>query len=130
MRTHTWTRRAAALTLGAAAALALTVGSANAAGNLATGSSGPAVVCLQRALDDVDGAGLGQDGQFGTLTRNAVVHFQSEHGLSADGVVGPNTGATVKNAVSQAYYAAHRANDPSQVELGNWTSTCSSQLPG
>ncbi|MYR20668.1 hypothetical protein GTW63_20420, partial [Streptomyces sp. SID6137] len=49
MRTHTWTRRAAALTLGAAAALALTVGSANAAGNLATGSSGPAVVCLQRA---------------------------------------------------------------------------------
>ncbi|GAA2260358.1 hypothetical protein GCM10010430_50530 [Kitasatospora cystarginea] len=130
MRMHTWTRQTV-LALGAAAALALAAGSAHAAGSsLGTGSSGPAVVCLQRALDDVDAAGLQTDGQFGTRTHNAVVNYQHEHGLSADGTVGPITGGSIKNAVSQAYYAAHRANDPSQVELGSWLANCSGQLPG
>ncbi|MEU7498094.1 hypothetical protein ACF1FE_35650 [Streptomyces griseofuscus] len=53
---------------------------------------------------------------------------------TADGSSRPrpprSTSVRQGNAVSQAYCAAHRANDPSQVELGNWTSTCSSQFPG
>lgn len=58
---------------------------------LSFGSRGPAVVELQRALA---GAGFdpgGVDGDFGPMTRNAVLRFQSANGLSVDGVVGPQT---------------------------------------
>lgn len=39
------------------------------------------------------------DGNFGSLTRQAVVSFQSLHGLTADGVVGPNTWLTLTGTV-------------------------------
>lgn len=125
----TWKRRTAALAVGAAAAVALSVGSASAASTLSSGSYGSAVGCLQQALDYVDSAGLNVDNSFGNLTYNAVVHYQRGHGLSADGVVGPATGGSIKSAVSSAYYATHRAGDPAGV-LGAWLSNCSGQLPG
>ena len=49
------------------------------------GSVGDAVRAVQKRL------GISVDGQFGSGTRSAVVNFQSGRGLSADGVVGPNT---------------------------------------
>lgn len=48
---------------------------------LRQGATGPAVAALQRALR------IGADGQFGPLTRAAVVRFQQVHVLPATGVV-------------------------------------------
>lgn len=48
-------------------------------------TQGPSVVWLQQRL------GIGADGVFGSGTDSAVRHFQSTHGLTADGVVGPRT---------------------------------------
>jgi penicillin-insensitive murein DD-endopeptidase len=35
--------------------------------------------------------GIGADGRFGPMTLQAVEHFQTEHGLNPDGIVGPRT---------------------------------------
>lgn len=65
---------------------------------LQEGSSGQAVVTLQNDLDQL-GYNLSQDGQFGPLTRAAVVNFQGNHGLVTDGVVGPLTWAAINAAL-------------------------------
>ncbi len=55
------------------------------------GAMGESVVNLQTRLQTLgyyDGA---VDGQFGPGTRTAVTAFQQQHGLTADGVVGPET---------------------------------------
>lgn len=54
------------------------------------GSKGSAVRELQSALVDL-GYDIAIDGDFGDDTHNAVVDFQSNNGLDADGVVGPRT---------------------------------------
>ncbi len=56
---------------------------------LQLGSTGPAVVLLQRRI------GAAPDGDFGPLTRQAVQTAQSDHGLNPDGVVGPLTRAAL-----------------------------------
>lgn len=65
---------------------------------LQQGSSGQAVVTLQNDLDQL-GYNLSQDGQFGPLTRQAVVSFQQNHGLVPDGVVGPLTWGAIAAAL-------------------------------
>lgn len=65
---------------------------------LQEGSSGPAVATLQNDLDQL-GYNLSQDGQFGPLTRAAVVNFQGRHGLVTDGIVGPLTWAAINAAL-------------------------------
>ncbi|HLO01909.1 MAG TPA: peptidoglycan-binding protein, partial [Symbiobacteriaceae bacterium] len=55
------------------------------------GSSGQAVKALQRELNRKHHYGLTEDGIFGAGTGSAVKSFQSAHGLSADGIVGPAT---------------------------------------
>jgi hypothetical protein len=65
---------------------------------LQEGSSGQAVVTLQNDLDQL-GYNLSQDGQFGPLTRAAVVSFQRNHGLVPDGIVGPLTWAAINAAL-------------------------------
>ncbi len=55
------------------------------------------VTKLQQLLN-THGAGIGVDGNFGPGTLAAVKHYQSAHGLSADGVVGPNTKASLDAA--------------------------------
>jgi hypothetical protein len=57
---------------------------------LSTGSTGEAVRRLQIDLD-ICGYHLDVDGDFGPLTRQAVVSFQASQGLEADGIVGPIT---------------------------------------
>jgi len=53
--------------------------------DLCEGSKGERVRWLQRIL------GISVDGQFGPLTRGAVIRFQKEHQLIPDGIVGPKT---------------------------------------
>ncbi|WP_250034689.1 peptidoglycan-binding domain-containing protein [Paractinoplanes maris] len=54
------------------------------------------VRCVQRVL------GVDADGQFGDATYAAVMRFQVEHGVMADGIVGPATGDLVVLATEEA----------------------------
>ncbi|GAA2791567.1 peptidoglycan-binding domain-containing protein [Kitasatospora sp. CM 4170] len=75
-----WALRAATLTAGAGAALALTVGSAGAATVPTTvklGDTGPAVTCIQQGLNLEISAGLTVSGTYDQATANAVAKFQS-----------------------------------------------------
>ena len=58
---------------------------------LKKGSRGPAVVTLQQKLTSLGYNTKGADGIFGANTDSAVRHFQSDHHLQADGIVGPMT---------------------------------------
>lgn len=58
--------------------------------NLKTGTSGDDVKALQIYLNRF-GAGLSGTGTFSTKTNNAVIKFQKENGLTADGIAGKNT---------------------------------------
>lgn len=60
---------------------------------LQKGNTGTAVEALQTLLS-LAGADLGPtgvDGKFGDYTERAVMAFQAAHGLTPDGVVGPET---------------------------------------
>jgi len=63
---------------------------------LKQGSSGPDVINLQKRLKDVGFDPGEPDGRFGPGTTAAVIAFQQSQGLSADGIVGPNTAAALQ----------------------------------
>lgn len=56
-----------------------------------TGSMGEEVKQIQSVLKDLGYYTGNIDGIFGTNTRNAVMSFQRDNGLSVDGIVGNNT---------------------------------------
>lgn len=58
---------------------------------LRIGSSGEDVATFQARLVERGWSWLTADGDFGTDTARAVLQFQQEKGLTADGVVGPST---------------------------------------
>lgn len=64
---------------------------------LQRGAKGEAVAQLQRLLSALNFA-LAIDGDFGPGTEVAVSRFQTEHGLTADGIVGPATWAAIDAA--------------------------------
>jgi peptidoglycan hydrolase-like protein with peptidoglycan-binding domain len=66
---------------------------------MAVGVTGTCIVSLQTWLNIFDDANLVVDGKFRPKTKRAVQQFQSEHGLTADGRVGPNT----RNALRGEY---------------------------
>src|SRR3954469_13264818 len=75
-----------------AAALAAPLALAQSGGTSAlvqTGSSGSAVTAVQAAL------GVAQTGTYDRATRRAVRRFQRAHGLTVDGIVGPQTRAAL-----------------------------------
>jgi len=68
---------------------------------LVQGYQGGCVNELQTELNIDDNAGLPVDGIFGPLTRQAVITFQQQHGVTpADGIVGPLTKAALDNTNS------------------------------
>ena len=62
---------------------------------LHTGSTGPPVRAVQTQLNLLDDVHLAVDGDFGKLTSQSVVKFQTEQHLTADGIVGPLTEAAL-----------------------------------
>ncbi|HXM55070.1 MAG TPA: peptidoglycan-binding protein [Candidatus Dormibacteraeota bacterium] len=69
-------------------------------GILRVGSTGPAVATLQRNLNTVMHSGLVVDGDFGPLTKSALMAFQSRYGITVDGEYGPQSAAMMKAALA------------------------------
>lgn len=67
---------------------------------LKMGSSGESVIELQTNLTNLGYSTHGIDGIFGSNTYSAVIAFQSSHGCSVDGTVGPQTKSAIANAVN------------------------------
>lgn len=68
---------------------------------LRKGDAGDDVKAMQERLNQL-GYDCGEaDGKFGTRTKNAVVRFQTEHGLDPDGVVGRKTWAELDKNVDK-----------------------------
>ena len=65
--------------------------SASAAGAYQEGDSGEEIVAVQARLASLGYSSGGSDGDFGSLTTEAVKRFQQDRGLEADGVVGADT---------------------------------------
>ncbi|MFF4582139.1 peptidoglycan-binding protein [Streptomyces sp. NPDC001373] len=64
--------------------------------NVRTGDKGPAVQAVQRLLT-ANSHSHSVDGAFGQGTTQAVTAFQTEHQLTADGIVGPDTWSALVN---------------------------------
>ena len=64
-------------------------------------SRGDGVAWTQAICNRLVGTNIGIDGQYGTNTVNAVKTFQRKYGLSADGIVGPQT----RNKMIEAWNA-------------------------
>ncbi|MBO9421726.1 DUF3380 domain-containing protein [Labrenzia sp. R4_2] len=68
------------------------------AGLLRLGSEGYRVKALQEKLSEL-GYVVRPDGDFGPATKRAVIAFQADHGLTVDGISGPETEAMLDKAV-------------------------------
>ncbi len=80
------------------------------------GATGPAVVAVQSQLNSRVHL-LAVDGNFGPQTSAAVSSFQGPVGLTADGVVGPNTWSAFVNG----FLAATSADNAAQAVFQAWT---------
>lgn len=74
---------------------------------LKVGSRGDDVKRLQENLNELGYNSGKPDGIFGNGTKNAVVAFQKAKGLSADGIVGPNTQNAINKAISERHNAGN-----------------------
>jgi hypothetical protein len=76
---------------------------------LRKGSTGEAVKALQSALiqKGYDCGASGADGIFGKNTEAALVRFQRDHGLAADGICGPLTYAALEEKTETQLYTVH-----------------------
>ena len=79
---------------------------------LQVGSVGPAVTTLQTQLTRLGYRPGPVDGEFGPLTKSAVVRLQQAKGLPADGIVGPQTRGVIDAAVAAAPTPAGPAQTP------------------
>ncbi len=75
------------------------------------GSTGPNTRLLQLALNRAQNARLDTDGVFGERTRNELIRFQAENGLSADGIAGPQTQAALRPWYTGVYMHRVRQGD-------------------
>lgn len=75
------------------------------------GSRGNEVSSIQRALKDRGYYTGAVDGIYGTETKNAVISFQRDRGLSADGIAGRETLAALSVAGSDTSYGGYDSTD-------------------
>ncbi len=75
------------------------------------GSRGNEVSSIQRALKDRGYYTGAVDGIYGTETKNAVISFQRDKGLSADGIAGRETLAALSVAGSDTSYGGYDSTD-------------------
>lgn len=73
--------------------------------------------------------GVTADGQFGPITKAAVMAYQAANGLTADGVVGPAT-AAIMNATGVTYSAGCSAGTAYSVTTGLPCTTSTSTVAG
>lgn len=87
---------------------------------LKKGSSGSKVQALQQALLNLGYSlpSFGADGDYGNETVAAVRRFQSDYGITVDGVAGPEVGGMLEHTIS------------SQTTSSTSTSTKQSTIPG
>ena len=79
------------LGLTAALSLAMVMAAPGAMAMVRLGDTGAEVSSLQTGLQRAGYPVGGVDGIFGSGTENALIRFQTEHGLVADGIAGPVT---------------------------------------
>ena len=84
---------------------------------LGKGDEGPEVEQLQKNLIKLGYScgSWGADGDFGNDTEKAVIKFQREHGLDADGLVGPLTQAAIKTALEKLTPAPTPTTSPNEM---------------
>jgi peptidoglycan hydrolase-like protein with peptidoglycan-binding domain len=106
-------------------------GDNNGNGYIDYGDTGTQVKCVQR-VTKYDGQSPGRiDGDFGDRTYGAVIGYQRNHGLTRDGIVGPNTGSNMQSYVRRLYDLARRTGETDLArEYSNWMSTCNPLIPG
>ena len=99
---------------------------------LQVGSSGASVLKMQRYLNyiantDTNIPRVATDGIFGSATRNAVVAFQRQFGLTADGIIGQQTW----NRIVQVYndLRIQAASEQAQPSVPAWSSPAMSGSP-
>lgn len=83
---------------------------------LRLGSDGFRVRALQERLVEL-GYHVVVDGDFGPATRRAVVAFQADHGLTTDGIVGPQTEDALERAVPLTIQRGNTREDLSVNDL-------------
>ncbi len=92
--------RCLAIILALAIALLPAIGSAESYRTLEFGSRGTDVLRLQKALLTLGYDPNGTDGKFGTGTQSAVIIYQTENGLTADGKAGKLTQTMIYAALA------------------------------
>ncbi|MBY8880316.1 C40 family peptidase [Actinacidiphila acidipaludis] len=85
--------------------------------NVVEGDTGTNVEAAQYLLDD-HGASIATDGQFGANTVAAAKAYQSAHGLSADGQIGPQTWSSLVVQIQQG--STGDAVKAAQLELNKY----------
>jgi hypothetical protein len=67
-------------------------------------STGPDVIRLQQDLQELGYYSGAIDGNFGPITKQAVIDFQQARGLIADGIVGPITWSQIKRILTAPFF--------------------------
>lgn len=85
--------------LGLAVAVSVVTIAQTAQALVSLGDSGTQVSQIQQRLQELGYFNANVTGNFGSLTQDAVIRFQQNAGLSADGIVGPKTLAALELAI-------------------------------
>ncbi len=87
-------------------------------GNGGSSSSNANVAALQEVLNTVFNAGLTVDGKLGGKTTNAIKEAQKKMGITADGVYGSNTRASIIKYIDNQIARWNTVNSSSMVQQG------------
>lgn len=97
--------------------------------NLNVGSTGSDVSQLQEFINFATGSNLKVDGQYGSQTQNAVKQLQSRLGITADGIVGPQTTKALNEYMAKILKANPSIKAPTSINSGNLQPGSTTNLP-